>query len=148
MIRTFGDPISHRKTYRFAAKLSLLPLRRKIGVMTLLLASGFGAGWVCSLSESAEFRFPESPPNDLYSTHPQYAMRSTPTGLTFEKRSYFNSGDPYAPQTETNILFQFTVPYVTIVGTFGLLSGWLLLSTPRQDPQSGSATHSSNENKT
>lgn len=98
------------------------PLRRKIGVVTLLLACVFVAAWVRSYDEESangvEFPFYDD----------RYNLLLLPEGIVLGK---------FVLELEENqqvlVLHDFfVIPHWTIVIPLTLLSAWLLLSKPRQ----------------
>lgn len=94
------------------------PLRRKIGVLTLLLACVLAAGWVRSYIDDDEF--------DANGRH--YINSQGFFGETTRLGTLNENGDP------VNLVPIWLIPYGMVVVPLILLSGWLLHSKPRVKP--------------
>lgn len=127
------------------------PLRRKIGVFTLLIGCVFAAGWVRSLavgdtawstrSQLLSFRgglFIESyilPPFDLnFHTASDNNFRK----MYDDSRAWDFRGFDFAlscRKDRTGTMVSIYAPYWSFVVPLTLLSTWLLLSKPRAKPR-------------
>lgn len=104
------------------------PLRRKIGVVTLLLACVFAAGWITSLEASGKYLLRL---NGIF-----LAFESSRGALgwqTFQARPETLFGENWnSPNVHMSRSLGFNmIPYWSIVLPLTLLSAWLLLSIPR-----------------
>ena len=105
------------------------PWRRKIGIVTLMLACVFAAGWVRSQYKADVFIMPLNESSN--------GVISSRNGEIQWATAEFNHiGKPYEPDGLTELKNLPTVlrsvPYWPIVIPLTLLSAWLLLSKPRQ----------------
>ena len=139
--------------------------RRKIGVVTLLIACVFMAGWVRNYFIRDSVNIPTGNSSSIefisgyqclnlvvmWSTIPDHEMASfriyhqkEEEEIGFHAGKFLFAGDnsPFRPawfsfsnEVRTTSLMIFSLPYWSITIPLTLLSGWLLLSKPRQ-PQS------------
>jgi hypothetical protein len=98
------------------------PLRRKVGVVTLVMACVFAAGWVRSYSEELvngiEFPFYDN----------RYNLVVIPEGIVLG--TLVLQGEENQPELVFDDFFE--IPHWLIVVPLTLLSAWLLLSKVRQ----------------
>lgn len=94
------------------------PLRRKIGVLTLVMASVLSAGWVCGLAEPTEFTVLNLP-------EVVYYVQSSENRMTLIRERVLDVGvDPHPAEL-------FSVRCWSVIPPLTLLSAWLLLSKSR-----------------
>lgn len=139
----------------------LRPLRRKLGVVTLLLACVFTAAWVRNRSVRDSVNIPTGNSSALqfisgdqcvslvamWSSVPDKKMASfriyrhdEDDGIGVHAGEFMLASDPspfwprwfrFGVGTRTTTLMTFSLPYWTIVIPLTLLSGWLLFSKRR-----------------
>jgi hypothetical protein len=121
------------------------PWRRKIGILTLLLACVFAAGWVRSSGYEDEFQISIGDADHVFESRSSKIRWHGigPLGRESELRIQWHA-TPLSPPPPLKLLVRqgsgmarakyfdvVAVPYWSIVIPLALLSAWLLLSKPR-----------------
>lgn len=107
------------------------PLRRKIGVVTLVVACMFAATWVRGFVRCDLFNLP----NQLAIANDRKTLSLVKPRRMPHGWGITNFSSQYRVWNGVELVPVFVVPYWSIVITLTLLSAWLLLSKPRATTQ-------------
>lgn len=108
--------------------------RKRLGLLTLLMALVFTAGWVRSFNWTDEMKFHQS-------HHSDYLVRSSPQGINFTIVGFL---DDYGQVIIEECSFLF-IPYLPVICLLILVSVYLLLTKPRKSNQKKIGESTANE---